>query len=153
LPVPPQAHLVLGLLDGLEYRGGNPSTSAVQAHFVVTVNGSAVLDRTFTDPAEATAYVTDHPIDLGMLDPAATGMLDLGVHVDVNSTAIGGFGARLLFAAAPPLAATIAVDAATVPEPAIFPASLIVGAMLTRRQRCRKTAAEELGCGSTTRSP
>ena len=75
-------HLEIGLVDPI-FTGGFDSL-----HFLVSENGLAVADDTFTDPAKAAAFFSDHTLDLGSL-AGITGSVTLGFELDFTSHTIG----------------------------------------------------------------
>ncbi|MBS0658438.1 MAG: PEP-CTERM sorting domain-containing protein [Verrucomicrobia bacterium] len=105
LPTSERGSLQLALL------GGSGSFSTL--HFRVLRASSTALDLTFTTPAEANAYFADHVLDLGALDPTATGTVAVDIILDVTG---GNYAGTMFLGNAP------------IPEPATW---LLVGVGLT----------------------
>ena len=116
-------HLFIGLASAR-------STSADPAnlHFSISREGTTLVDQTFTTLTDATAYFTDHSLDLGLLDPASNGHLNLTIQLDATLIPNGGFSANLFIANA--------TAASGVPEPSsTFLLNLATTGLLTRRRR------------------
>ena len=90
--------------------------------------GTTLVDQTFTTLTDATAYFTDHSLDLGLLDPGSNGRLNLTIQLDATLIPNGGFSANLLIANA--------TAASGIPEPSsTFLLTLATTGLLTRRRR------------------
>ncbi len=111
-------HLQLGLLNPSLVGGGFQSMK-----FEVDEQGSPIITQTFTDAATATAYFTDHALDLGA--PTATGSTGTDITIDysVTSSSNQTFQSELVIAG--------------VPQPATA-VSLLLGASLLGVRRMRR---------------
>jgi hypothetical protein len=120
--VPPQLSAPSGLFLGLlnpEIADGGFDT----LRFLIEKDGQTLLDRVFTDPAEALLFFDDQALDLGDLSPTSIVRLRLEL---AASDASAGFAADFL------------VVQGTVPEPSTW---LLVGVgiawLAVRRRRSR----------------
>jgi hypothetical protein len=103
-----------------------------QVHFVLTLNGVAALDQTFSDEAALAAYFDDQSIDLGLIDGSRS-TLSLGIAFDFVSHQVGSsFFASILYGNSTPGSGPAA------PEPgsdALLAAAL--GGLAFARRRAR----------------
>ena len=85
-----------------------------------------LFDQTYSNFAQATADLTDHSLDLGLIDPGNTGQLVVNVKLDVTASPGSVFTSNLLVANATP--------GAGVPEPSCGLLGIVALLTLSRRR-------------------
>ena len=100
--------------------------------FRLDKEGTTVLDQSFTSLAAATAYFTDHVLDLGGIATGITGTLDLTFYLNLTSNdADAAFQADVLFGD----------NGAVVPEPSTWVSMALGLFVLAGVRRCVRRAA------------
>jgi len=119
-------HLLVGLLDSSSFGAGFDTL-----HFEIDEAGSVLLDMTFTSPAVATSFFSDHALDLGTFSTSSPLALDFAFDWTGNSAGTG-FGASWLFGAESSVVIAPPPDGGgtRVPEPSTLSLLAIAALML-----------------------